>query len=93
MPRGEKRARQHAALQVLQQAGYSVTFDAPSVPVPGAYGGGGPPARGQLPPNGPPRQTRYAGKSLDARHARAAAAQQPAVSRDAYMAGLADELG
>lgn len=78
-PRGEKRARQTAALAVLQQCGYAVSFEAP-----GAFGGPGAMGGGQ---------PRYGGKSLDSRHARQAVAQQSAVSRDHYLASLNDELG
>ncbi len=84
-PRGEKRARQNAALAVLQQCGYAVSFDAPHAPAPGAYGGPAGAMGGGQP--------RYGGKSLDSRHARQAVAQQAAVSRDQYLASLNDELG
>lgn len=86
-PRGEKRARQNAALAVLQQCGYAVSFDAPPGPAPGAFGGG--PGGGAMGGG----QPRYGGKSLDSRHARQAVAQQAAVSRDHYLASLNDELG
>lgn len=99
-PRAEKRARQHAALLVLERLGYGVSFETPSGTVPGAYGGGigggGPPPGagrgGGGSGRGPgPRMPRNSG--LDARQARAAAAHQPTVSRDAYLASLNDELG
>jgi hypothetical protein len=63
---------------VLQQAGYAVNFDAP-------------PQGPRAPFPGRGRGGRYAGRSLDARHARAAAAQQGAV-RDTYAASLHEEL-
>ena len=84
---GDKKARQNAALQVLQQAGYSVSFDPPPGPAHGA---------GFAPPPGPPQHPRaqqYTNRSLDVRHAQAAAQREAGVSRDGYLASLSDELG
>lgn len=103
-PRGDKKARQHAALQVLHRLGYNVSFDAPTT---GGHGGGG----GYAPQGGPgpaggygrdggpgagagPGGRRYErGRTLDARAAAAAAQQQNPASRSAYLASLQDELG
>ena len=90
-PRGEKKARQHAALQVLQRAGYSVSFDPPPGPAPGAGGPGGPGGGGGHGPGGG-RQRYERGRTLDSRAA-AAQQQQNATSRNAYLASLHDELG
>lgn len=95
-PRADKRARQHAALQVLQRLGYNVSFELPQQPgggggAPGGGGGYGRGGPGGGAPGGGGGGQRYGGRSLDARHARAAQGQQ-AVSRDAYLASLQDEL-
>lgn len=49
---GDKKARQHAALQVLQQNNYAVSFDTPPAPAHGAPPGGAP----------QPRMQRHAGR-------------------------------
>ncbi|KAI3429630.1 hypothetical protein D9Q98_005716 [Chlorella vulgaris] len=108
-PRSEKKARQHAALQVLQKAGYAVSFDAPAgAPVgASAFGSGRGRGRGREQQGrgqgrgrggmGPAMQQlgRYANRSLDTRHAAAAAAQQQdqGMVQDTYLASLQDELG
>lgn len=98
-PRGDKKARQHAALQVLQRLGYNVSFDAPAAGGPGGghapQGGAGPAGgygRGGGPPGGQGGRRYERGRTLDARAAAQQQQQNPA-ARNAYLASLQDELG
>lgn len=89
-PRGDKKAKQHAALQVLQRLGYNVSFDAPAAGG-GSYAPQGGAGQGGGQGRGGGRYER--GRTLDARAAAAAAQQQNPASRSAYLASLDDELG